>query len=557
MRRRTRSRAARRVASRFSALLLGLLLVGMARSASAAPSVSIGSTRFGNVFTAGESPVMAVTVTAPAGEAVRGTLRVGARDAYLASAGQAAVAIELPPGGTQAEPFTLPGDRLGHFTITAKLDGADGRVIARQTATAGIVPRIDASDAEASAVGYVIMPDRSELPRADDIAAEMRLLGIRWVRMQFNWHDDARRERPDTSDPAWLDSQRFERWVDAFRANGIEVLATLVGTARWASSLPEAEGVDPASGFPLWAAVAPHDLEDWERFVRTLAERLRGRVRGWEVWNEPDVVYFWRSSADEFVALTHVTAAVLREVDPDSRVVVNFVDQRKPDAEAFHERVLAGAASVLDVFGWHYGDRQAIAVARQLEPRLRPGATLWNTEAYGVPRRLISRWLEQRAAGVTRLFPFVYHLIYEDSALGLIRFGLYPVNVDYTPRPDAVALRTLSDLVGSATPIESAQAGLGFSTYTFDTPGGAVTALVDGNDAGLTWQPKQALALRTRIPRGVARVEIIDLMGNRTTHRVRNGRLRLRLLGVATFLRAEPPSALSGLRVVASRRARR
>src|SRR5262249_3727448 len=157
---------------------------------------------------------------------------------------------------------------------------------------------------------------------------------------------------------------------------------------------------------------------------------------------------FWHSSADDYVGLARATASALRAVDPQARMVLNFVDQpSRPEAAVFQERVLAEAADVFDVFGWHYGDLDAIARAQEVKPEVGRDGALWNTEAYGVPRRLISRWLEQRVAGVERFFPFIYHLPEDDAALGLIQFGLYPVNVDYTPRPDAIALRTLSDLV--------------------------------------------------------------------------------------------------------------
>lgn len=244
----------------------------------------------------------------------------------------------------------------------------------------------------------------------------------------------------------------------------------------------------------------------------------------------------------------------MRAVDPAARVVLNFVDQGTPESVAFQERVLAVAGSHLDVLGWHYGTPEVIATAHALTPRLRPGATLWNTEAYGVPRRLISRWLQQRVAGVERLFPFVYHMPVDDAALGLIRFGLYPVNVDYTPRPDAIALRTLSDLVGSARPVAGGPVGRGYSAYHFATASGGVTALVDGNDPGPTWMPASAPVVRLAVPRGVRRVEVIDLMGNRRVRRVRAGRVTLRMLGVATFLRADSAGALADLRVVGSRR---
>src|SRR5262249_8282821 len=162
------------------------------------------------------------------------------------------------------------------------------------------------------------------------------------------------------------------------------------------------------------------------------------------------------------------------------------------------------------------------------------------------PRRHINRWLEQRALGMDRLFPFIYHTIFDDAVLAQTqRFGKYPVNLDYTPRPDAIALRTLSDLVGSATPTDGTPAGFGYSAYASAPPGRPTVALASLNDLGQTWSRRGAILLQLRVPTTVERIELIDLMGNRHTQRVHGGRLAIVLRGVATFLRAEPPDALT------------
>lgn len=539
-------------------LAFGLgVLVPLPGRALAAPAIVVDSARFGNTFVVGEAPELTVRVTAEVGLSFTGTLRVAVRDAYGGSAGRLRVPVDLAAGVTGAWPVPIVSPRLGHFRVDVRLLGPDRRPVASVATEAGIVPPLDGSDADASAVGYYVVPFPSERGQADAIAAQMRRLGVRWVRLAYNWVDDTRRTRPDLRDPAWLDTADFAHWVDAFLAHDIGVLGVVFGMARWASSQPDDATVDNTRiTYPRWGLVAPQDPADWHALVRTLAERFRGRVQAWELWNEPDIFYFWRSSADDFATLVQVTAAALRVVDPAARLVLNFVDQGTEESVAFQERVLAVAGHELDVFGWHYGNLEVVQAAQTLMPRLRPGASLWNTEAYGAPRRLISRWLEQRSAGVERLFPFIYHLPIDDAALGLARFGLYPVNVDYTPRPDAIALRTMSDLVGSAAPVSGGPAGRGYFAYRFVAADGDVTALVDGNDPGLTWMPASSPVVQLRVPRGVRQVEVTDLMGNRTVQAVRGGRLQVRMLGVASFLRAVPSSPLAGLRVVRSRRRR-
>jgi hypothetical protein len=165
---------------------------------------------------------------------------------------------------------------------------------------------------------------------------------------------------------------------------------------------------------------------------------------------------------------------------------------------------------------------------------------------------LISRWLEQRSAGVERLFPFIYHLPVDDAALRADHFGLYPVNVD-TRRGPTPAVRTMSDLVGSAIPIGGGRQGAGSTPIVLGCRR-EVTALVDGNDPGVTWMPDTSPVVQLRLPRAIRRIEVIDLMGNRTLRRVRAGRVRVPMRGVATFLRAMPPEPLAEVQVVRSRR---
>ena len=496
--------------------------------ARAEPAIEIGARQFGGVFTADESATLELAIRADA-DGFRGRLVVAAVDAYGRSAGRTSGRVNLVPNEATTRTFSLRKRRLGHVTVDATLIDRTNGVQTTASATAAIVPRLDASDPERSAVGYVVLPNDSELPRAYEIASEMRRLGIRWVRFAFNWWLDDRRDRPDVNGADWLDSSSYEQWVDAFTANGIKVVGVLFGTARWASSAIDL--VDLVGGIPHWGLSPPIDA-DWRLFVATLAERLRDRVRDWEVWNEPDIGVFWVGTASDYVPLARSAAAVLRSVDPGARVVLNLVN-RSPEGVVFTDTVLAGAGDVFDVFGFHYDT----ADARDYMSFLRPGAAIWNTESHGVPRRHISRFLAERAIGVEKIFPFIYHTMLDDvSWPDANRFGRYPVNLDFTPRPDAVALRTLSDLVGSATLRAAEPAGLGYAAYSFVSAAGQVVALADGNENGTTWSPDRAVELSVKVPREIRRLAVVDLMGNRRSVRVRKGVVRLRMDGMAVFL---------------------
>ncbi|WP_269539423.1 GH39 family glycosyl hydrolase [Cerasicoccus fimbriatus] len=72
----------------------------------------------------------------------------------------------------------------------------------------------------------------------------------------------------------------------------------------------------------------PRDYEEWSQFIRDfvlhLMERFgREEVLSWrfEVWNEPDLSYFWKDAdRDEYFKLYSVTARTIKDIDPAIRV---------------------------------------------------------------------------------------------------------------------------------------------------------------------------------------------------------------------------------------------
>jgi xylan 1,4-beta-xylosidase len=71
----------------------------------------------------------------------------------------------------------------------------------------------------------------------------------------------------------------------------------------------------------------PTSLEDWSSFIQTFVRHLIGRygvaeVRQWcfEVWNEPDLSFFFTGKQEDYFQLYKATAAAIKAVDPALRV---------------------------------------------------------------------------------------------------------------------------------------------------------------------------------------------------------------------------------------------
>ena len=116
-------------------------------------------------------------------------------------------------------------------------------------------------------------------PTYDVLAA----LGLKWVRLQSGW---ARTEKQAGAyDFSWLDES-----VDALLARGMRPWLNLVyGNPVYT---PAAAAVFGAVGVPPIATQAERDA--WDRYVQATVRHFSGRVRDYEIWNEPDGDWCWK-----------------------------------------------------------------------------------------------------------------------------------------------------------------------------------------------------------------------------------------------------------------------
>ncbi len=121
-----------------------------------------------------------------------------------------------------------------------------------------------------------------------------------------------------------------------------------------------------ASDVPLALNAPPDDVADYARFVGRVAERYRGRVLGYVIWNEPNLAIDWGGRPPDPAAYVELLCAAYRAVkqaDPSALVVsaglapTNQNDNQAMDDRRFLRAMLeAGASRCFDVLGVHpYG----------------------------------------------------------------------------------------------------------------------------------------------------------------------------------------------------------
>ena len=96
--------------------------------------------------------------------------------------------------------------------------------------------------------------------------------------------------------------------------------------------------------------ISPEDIPLFLKYVGETVRYYRGRVDVWEIWNEPNLM-FWKGSNSEFFELSRLTAEKIREVDPGA-FIIGGVFWRTP-AAFIKSMYKAGAMDSLDGLAFH------------------------------------------------------------------------------------------------------------------------------------------------------------------------------------------------------------
>jgi hypothetical protein len=218
-------------------------------------------------------------------------------------------------------------------------------------------------------------------------------LGVKWARVQTGW---AKTEtQPGVYDFAWLDAI-----VDGLLARGVTPWLSLsYGNPLYTKSMNTAPPDVPAShrdcdrfgiGFP--PIHTPEERQGWQRYVRALVRHYRARVSHYEVWNEPDLLSFWKCQprAADYVELVRLTAAPLRAEQPDARLIGGAIAWGMTvwSLKFLEDCLEAGLHELIDIVTYHgyksvpeRHSAQEIAAFRHLLNKYNPALEYWQGEA--------------------------------------------------------------------------------------------------------------------------------------------------------------------------------
>jgi aryl-phospho-beta-D-glucosidase BglC (GH1 family) len=165
--------------------------------------------------------------------------------------------------------------------------------------------------------------------------------GFGWLKQNVGWRDV---EKFAGLEPEHWDWTLADRVVDYAEQYGVNVLFRLDHQPVWMGD---------------WNNGPPQNLDNLGRFCKEIAARYQGRVRAYQVWNEPNLAREWanrRPDPVEYVELLKTCYVAIKSVDPQAIVVSAGLaptatdnDEAMPDDVFLRGMYEAGALPYFDM----------------------------------------------------------------------------------------------------------------------------------------------------------------------------------------------------------------
>ncbi len=220
-------------------------------------------------------------------------------------------------------------------------------------------------------VGICKLSSDIDFDLAHQIGFEWHRGGVAWAGIEIKlWGYDFYWEEAD-------------RIVNSSIEKGIKTLWNLAYTPWWCSSKGNVSYEDDD-----YYTYPPKDMNAWYNFVKIIAERYKGKINAWEIWNEEDLSYFWKGSVEQYIELMKYAYMALKEVDENNIVVMGGLALGEAGIGDYNPNFLedfleGGGGKYVDVYAFHvYGDTllQRYEYMKRVLERYGENKPIWITE---------------------------------------------------------------------------------------------------------------------------------------------------------------------------------
>ncbi|MDP2727649.1 MAG: hypothetical protein Q8P59_08905 [Dehalococcoidia bacterium] len=202
-------------------------------------------------------------------------------------------------------------DRTGETEFKQQLVAIYSEISQRRIDTQDLIP---ISHTEVNPYGVNVFFEQEveewKLRRSMEMIQES---GARWIRLHVPWADVE-----GTAKGVYLDRQgesnwdKYDRIVELAGEHGLNILARLDDPPDWTRADNSVHNRPP------------DNFDDFGDFVAAFVSRYRGRVRYYQIWNEPNVYPEWGNQpadATSYVKLLKTAYLRAKEADPQSIIL--------------------------------------------------------------------------------------------------------------------------------------------------------------------------------------------------------------------------------------------
>lgn len=180
------------------------------------------------------------------------------------------------------------------------------------------------------------------------------------------------------------DFSRLDRYVAMAAITKVDVLLPLAMTPNWASARPT-----ETSPYKPGNAAEPARLEDWTNYVSTVGQRYKGKIKNYEIWNEPSDRSHYSGDIATLVKLTCEAKRVLKQIDPSINIVSPASAGGGRHIDYLDKFLRAGGKDCVDIIAHHFymfkaSPEAMVPLIRQVRTAMKKNGVanlpLWNTE---------------------------------------------------------------------------------------------------------------------------------------------------------------------------------
>jgi hypothetical protein len=134
-------------------------------------------------------------------------------------------------------------------------------------------------------------------------------------------------------------------YIAANMSRRAQIIYTFGKTPPWASTTPDGgpHGRDPC---------APPVISAWDQYVTATVTNIAGRIKYWELWNEPDQAGFYCGDLATMATMAQHAYRIIKSIDP-SAMVLSPAATGRTGAAWLNSFIKAGGLHTFDIVAFH------------------------------------------------------------------------------------------------------------------------------------------------------------------------------------------------------------